>query len=295
MKRTCCIAILAMILAFALSVTAAAEMAVTSFYPIWLLTLNLTQGIEEITVHNLAAPETGCLHDYQLTGGDLKALSTADLFLINGAGMESYLDTVFEAFPELAVVDASDGIELMANPEGSETPFNAHIWLDPDMAKIMAENLCRGLRDVFPEHAEALDANLAAYKERLTAMDEKVKEVLAPYAGREIITFHEAFPYFAQHYGLSVAAVIALEPEEALSPRELGEMVKLIEEKGSIPLFTEPQYPSLAAEVISSETGAPLYMLDPCVTAPEGEVPLDWYEQIMQKNADVLVKAFAEP
>lgn len=286
---------LALLLVFLFPVLPALGETVTaSFFPVYLMARNLTDGIEGLEVHSLTAPDTGCLHDYQLSTGDLKALEDSKLFLICGAGMEAFLPMVQRAYPDLPLADASAGLTLLPSESG-ETEFNAHIWLDPDMASVMAENLCRGLRDVFPEHAEALDANLAAYKERLTAMDEKVKEVLAPYAGREIITFHEAFPYFAQHYGLSVAAVIALEPEEALSPRELGEMVKLIEEKGSIPLFTEPQYPSLAAEVISSETGAPLYTLDPCVTAPEGEVPLDWYEQIMQKNADVLVKAFAEP
>ena len=75
------------------------ETVVTSFYPIWLLALDLTRGLDDVSVRNLAAPDTGCLHDYQLQTGDMKVLAEADVFLINGAGMESYLDRVFSAFP----------------------------------------------------------------------------------------------------------------------------------------------------------------------------------------------------
>lgn len=292
MKRTCCIAILAMILVFALSATAAAETAVTSFYPIWLLTLNLTHGIEDITVHNLAAPETGCLHDYQLTGGDLKALSTADLFLINGAGMESYLDTVFEAFPELAVADASEGIELMANPEGSETPYNAHIWLDPSKAIAMAANLAEAMSKAWPQHATAIASNLDALTERLTQLDTELAEGLSGLSRHDIVTFHEAFPYFAAAYGLNVAAVVNAEPGETLSPAALAGLIETVKALGNPPLFTEPQYSDLNARTIAAETGAPVFTLDPIVTGPTDPAEaLTYYDQVMRQNMNTLKEA----
>ena len=89
-------------------VFAAGETVVTSFYPIWLLALNLADGVPGLEVRNLAAPDTGCLHDYQLQTGDMKTLAEADLFLVNGAGMESYLDLVYSAFPGLPVIRAAD-------------------------------------------------------------------------------------------------------------------------------------------------------------------------------------------
>ena len=75
-----------------------AETVVTSFYPIYLFALNLCDGLDDVAVHNLAAPGTGCLHDYQLQTRDMKQLAQADVFLINGAGMESYLPGVTDAF-----------------------------------------------------------------------------------------------------------------------------------------------------------------------------------------------------
>ena len=90
------------------------ETIVTSFYPIWIMTLNLTKGLEDhVFVRNMAAPSVGCLHDYQLQTSDMKALSGADLFLVNGAGMEAFLPEITHALPNLPVVEASEGIDLL--------------------------------------------------------------------------------------------------------------------------------------------------------------------------------------
>ena len=278
------------------------ETVVTSFYPVWLLTLNLTEGIEEIEVRNLAAPDTGCLHDYQLQTGDMKALSGADLFLVNGAGMESYLETVFSAFPGLPVISAAEGIPLLYGLDALEIGEadadadapNAHIWLSAANAAVMAGNLARGMAEKMPQHAEALEANLAALTARLTALNEQLKAGLAPLAGREIVTFHEAFPYFAQAYGLKVAAVVNREPGETLTPAQLAELAETVRRLGNPPLFVEPQYEDLSARVLAAETGAPVYTLDPVVTGPEENVPLDYYEKVMLENMRVLQEALGK-
>ena len=74
------------------------ETVTASFFPIYLFASNLLAGTEGIALHSLAQPQTGCLHDYQLSSGDLRALSDTDVFLINGAGMEGFLSFVFEGF-----------------------------------------------------------------------------------------------------------------------------------------------------------------------------------------------------
>ena len=276
---------------------AAAETVVTSFYPIYLFTLNLLDGVEGVTVRNLAAPDTGCLHDYQLQTGDMKLLSEADAFLINGAGMESYLTSVFEAFPSLPVTDASAGIALLeADLDGlsvgeSETLYNAHVWLDAENAAAMVASLAVGLIAACPDHAEAIAANRDAYIARLTALDEALTAGLADLPRRDIITFHEAFPYFANAYGLNVAAVVNREPGDALSPAALGQLVLLVRDLGIPPLFVEPQYEDLAAQTLARETGAAVYMLDPVVTGPETDVPLTYYEDVMLANMAVLQEA----
>ena len=305
LKRIVCI-LLALL---ALPAASLAETVVTSFYPIYLFTLNLTDGIDGVEVHNLAAPGTGCLHDYQLQTGDMKKLAQADVFLINGAGMESFLPGVTDAFPTLPVVDASEGVALLdAEVEGvvidthddnhededhdhDSGSYNAHIWLDAANAQIMVNNLAEGLIAVLPEHAEAIAANRDAYLARLAVLDSELTEGLTGLPHRDIITFHEAFPYFAQAYGLNVAAVVNREPGDALSPARLAELVHVVRDLGAPPLFVEPQYDDMAARTLSAETGAPVYELDPVVTGPEENIPLTYYEDMMRQNMAVLQEA----
>ena len=285
-KKTLCILLLSALL----TASAGAETVVTSFYPIQLLALNLLHGAEGVELVNLAAPGTGCLHDYQLNTGDMKALARADVFLINGAGMESYLDHVMQNLPDLPIVDASAGVELLEDVSG-EMEYNAHIWLDAGNAIRMAENLSAGLIEALPEQAELIAANRDALAARLAALDTELREGIAGLPRRDIVTFHEAFPYFARAYGLEVAAVVVLEPGDSLSPRQLAELVDTVTRLGNPPLFTEPQYESLAAETIAAETGAPIYELDPCVTGPSEDIPLTYYEDVMRRNLQVLQEA----
>ena len=279
------------------------ETVVTSFYPIWLLALNLTDGIPELLIRNLASPETGCLHDYQLQTGDMKVLSEADLFLINGAGMESYLANVFSAFPDLVVAEAAEGIPLLTGSgaleigaeSDEESEVNAHIWLDAGNAVVMAENLAQAMVNRFPDYRDRIQKNLENLTDRLSALDQELKTGLSGLAGKGIITFHEAFPYFAHAYGIEVLAVVNREPGEALTPSQLARLAEVIISLGLPPLFVEPQYVDLSARTLAAETGAAVYTLDPVVTVPEKDVPLDYYETVMRQNMHTLQQALGGP
>ena len=299
MKKLLTLALALMLLA--LPAAASAETVVTSFYPIYLFALNLLDGVEDVTLTNLADTGTGCLHDYQLQTGDMKDLARADVFLINGAGMESYLEGVFDAFPALPVVDASAGVTLLEDcsdhdhdDHDHDHAFNAHIWLDAENAILMVNNLAEGLIAALPAHAETIAANRDAYIVRLTTLDAELSAVLANVPNKDIITFHEAFPYFAEAYGLHVAAVVNRDPDDALSPRALAELCKTVTSLGTPPLFTEPQYEDVAAQTISRETGASIHTLDPIVTGPEKDIPLTYYEDVMRQNLAVLLSALSE-
>ncbi len=295
MFKKCCSLLLLLLF---LPVFALGETVVTSFYPIWLLALNLADGIETLEVRNLASPDTGCLHDYQLQTVDMKALSGADMFLVNGAGMESYLDTVLSAFPDLPVISAAEGIPLLYGTDALEIgesedseEANAHIWLSAANASRMAENLARGMAERLPDASEKILSNLEVLQSRLQQLDNTLREGLSSLPNKGIVTFHEAFPYFAEAYGLRVIAVVNREPGETLTPAQLARLADTIRELGNPPLFVEPQYEDLSARTLSAETGSPVYTLDPVVTGPEENVPLDYYESVMLENMRVLQEA----
>ena len=258
---------------------------VTSFYPMYVLTANVTDGVEGISLTNMAEQQTGCLHDYQLLPADMKALEKADVFVINGAGMESFMSRVSEQFTELHVITASEGVEMIQDASGEE---NAHVWLDPVRAAQQVRNIAAGLAQADPEHAKAYEANGEAYASRLTSLGNDLRAQLADVKSREIITFHEAFPYFAEAFDLHVAAVIEREPGSEPTTQEIAHTVDLVREKGIAALFVEPQYPDRAAETIARETGAGIYTLDPIVT---GDLDKDAYEKKMRENADTLAEA----
>lgn len=284
-----------------LPVFAGAETVITSFYPVWLMTLNLTDGLDHIDVRNLAAPAVGCLHDYQLQPADMKALSRADLFLINGAGMETFLSVIGETFPSLPVVEASAGISLLQEgdalgllEESPEEETNSHIWLDPLRAVQMAENLAKGLIQTFPADEPVITRNLNSLTDRLRALNEELAAGLSPLPRKDIVTFHEAFPYFAAAYGLHVVAVVNREPGETLTSYQLGVLAEEIKKLGNPPLFVEPQYEDLSARVLAEETGSRVWSLDPIVTGPAENPPLDYYEQVMRKNMQTLIEALSD-
>ena len=274
------------------------ETIVTSFYPIWLLALNLADGVPELEVRNLAAPGTGCLHDYQLQTGDMKVLSEADLFLVNGAGMESYLDHVFSAFPDLPVAEAAAGIPLLTETDAltigeneDDGEINAHIRLSAANAAVMAENLAKAMEAQFPDRQEKIEDNRKALQARLLALDQELREGLSGLPRKGIITFHEAFPYFARAYGLDIVAVVNREPGETLTPAQLAQLAEAIVALDAPPLFVEPQYEDLSARTLAAETGAAIYTLDPVVTGPEEDVPPDYYETVMRRNMETLREA----
>lgn len=275
---------------------------VASFYPVYIFAGNLLQDIPGVSLSCMTAPSTGCLHDYQLLTRDMRLLSNADALIIGGAGMETFLPDVLHQLPDLPVVDCSEGIELICAHEEhhhdhghgheheheAEEEYNAHIWLAPGNAIQMVRNMEKRLIELMPEHAEQIAENASAYVARLEEMNAYLSDSLMAASSRKIVTFHDAFPYFAKAYGLEIVAVVSLEPEEPLSPRMLTEVVHIVQEAGNPPLFAEPQYKNAALEAISRETGAPVYLLDPMVT---GDGSLTAYEDVMVRNLHTLLEA----
>ena len=257
---------------------------VTSFYPVYVAVLNVTAGIPGVEVSNLASPHVGCMHDYQLTAGDVRRLADADLLLVNGAGMEPFLGKVAQQSPGVRVVGVSEGIALLDD--------NPHVWVSLEGARRQTENIAAALAAAAPDRADAFRANASAYNASLSALEEKMRAALAPYAGTPIVTFHQAFPYFARDFDLDLAGEIEREPGAEPSARELADTVKLVRQRKVKALFAEPQFPDQSAQVVARETGVRVYSLDPVVTGPSDPAAARGaYLQAMEKNLEVLQEA----
>ena len=297
MKKSMLSALLALALAMCSGCAAeedAGKTIVTSFYPMYVFTQNVVRDVPGVRVVNMASESAGCLHDYQLQTRDMVTLEGADALVINGGGMEQFMDKVIAQRPELPVINASDGIEMLCGEDDHDGHdhdhgvYNAHVWLDPALAMRQVQNIADGLAAVDSENAEAYQQNAAAYKARIQALDAELSAQLEPFAGSAIVTFHEAFTYFADAYGLVVAGVIANDAGEEPSTRQIAATCDLVKQYQVKALFVEPQYPTKSAETIARETGAQVFTLNPVVS---GDGSPESYENAMRENARVLTEA----
>lgn len=257
---------------------------VTSFYPIYVDAINIAKDIDGVKVTNLTKDETGCLHDYTLTPSDMKTLETADIFVVNGAGMEAFMDKVIKQQPNLSIIEASQDIPLLKH----EDEENAHVWMSVTNSIKQVENITAQLIKLDSEHKDQYQKNADEYVAKLKSLKSKMDTELKDIKNRDIVTFHEAFSYFAQEFDFNIAATIEREPGSEPSPKELEETIDIVKQSNIKALFAEPQYSPKAAETIAKETGAKVYTLDPIVT---GDGSPDSYIKIMEHNIKSLKEA----
>lgn len=275
---------------------------VTSFYPMYLLASNVVKDIDNVELINMTNSATGCLHDYSLTTDNIKLLEDCDVFIINGAGMESFLDKVLEQKPDLKIIDTSEGIELIKSDYEEESDdhdhdhdhdhdeeYNPHVWLSVENAIKQVENIENKLIEYNSINKDKYSKNAKEYIEQLSNLDNKIHSELDNIKNKNIVTFHEAFPYFAKEYGLNIVGVVQREAGSEPSAKELQETIEKIKKLDVKAICVEPQYSTKAAETISKETNVKVYTLDPIVTE---ESKNSSYIDIMNKNLETLKEAF---
>ena len=271
---------------------------VTSFYPVYLLAQEITQGAEGITLENMAQPQTGCLHDYELSISDMKLLETADVFIINGGGMESFLNQALERYPDLTVVDTSEGISLLEE-EGhhhhdeeeeaaDEHEGNSHIWLSPARAAQQAENIAAALSEMDKADAAVFAENAANFKKETDALLQEAAQIALP-EDTEAEVFHEGFAYFAELFGMEIASGIFVDEYQVPSAKELTEAADEAKEHNIRFFLTAADDGRIYAETLAGETGETITLLDPLTTAAKGS-----YTERMRKNIQAVAEHWKE-
>jgi len=256
----------------------------TSFYPMYIHTLNIAGNIPGVEIKNLTRPTTGCLHDYQATPDDIARLTAADAVVINGGGMEAFLDKSLQGGRKPAVINASEGIEWLRDEHG----INPHVWASPTLAIQQVENIARQLAAADPAHAGIYKQQAQKYVTQLEALRDRMRPELQRLRVRDLVTFHEAFVYFAREFNFNAIAVVTADDGMIPRPRELVQTATLIKARHIPAIFVEPQYASDAALTIARETGAGIYTLDPGVTGP---ARADAYVRTMEANLLELQRA----
>lgn len=267
----------------------------TSFYPLYIFTLNLLDGIEELNVKCMAEQSVGCLHDYTLTAKDAKLLSDAQVLVINGAGMESFLEDATRSIGNFKVIDSSENIDLICEEEhhheGNDDHHhheNSHIWLSLRNAKVQVKNIKNGLVKEFPEYEKQIEKNYSDYIKRLNSLEDERKSVLLETKDMKSISFHGAFEYLAQDLGFEICHTIESDEGYEPSAKELAGLSFEIEKEKIKALFVAPDYSGSAAEILGRETNTEIYVINPIIS---GEEKLTAYEDAMKINYKIILEA----
>jgi ABC-type Zn uptake system ZnuABC Zn-binding protein ZnuA len=271
---------------------------VTSVPIIYSLTANVAG--DAVRLENLLPPGSSP-HQVSFTPGQARLLHDADILVVNGAGLEPWVDDMVAASGNktLRVLVASKGLEFLrpgepvpipgSKSDQTEEPTNVdpHVWLDPANARRMVTTIAEGLAQGDPADADAFRQRAVAYDTRLQTLDTEIRAALQGVPNRRFISFHSAFQYYARAFGLEQAAVIEEFPGKEPSPQYLAGLVRLVKESGVTAVFSEPQFSPRPADALAREAGVTVYEVD-----PEGAVlAASLYEDLMRANTATFVKA----
>ena len=261
--------------------------------PVWDFTSRLCQGTP-LAVTRLVTEQVSCLHDYSLNVRQVKAAEAAQVVVISGAGLEDFLDDLLLDVP---TIDASQGISLLHSEEGHEEEEHhheedghhreedPHIWLSPENAQVMAQNICEGLSRQYPDYEDTFRANLEDLLTQLEALQSYGEEQLSGLQCRELIPFHDGFSYFAQAFHLSILESVEEESGSEASAKDLIHLTELVRDHNLPAIFTEVSGSDSAARVIARETGCKVYALDMAMSGSS-------YFEAMYHNIDTIREAF---
>lgn len=291
----------------------------TSCNPMYIATVNVAGDMDGVTVQNLSQPTTGCLHDYTLTTEDMKNLANADVLVVNGGGMEGYLEDVMEAYPDLAIIDTYECLEHDSKyydlhfveendeeiledehieeehteDEHSEEGHhhdheqNSHIWMDSEIFAAQVQAIADGLSEFDASNASSYEKNASDY---INALNTKIdKQGLdQKLSGANVAILHEAFEYTALSLGANVATTLDLDEERQVSAGEVSQLIDSIRDNNVSIVFAEYDYGKSVGDLIEEQTDAKVVYLE---TLVHGSYGASDYVTIMNFNYEAIAEA----
>ena len=231
--------------------------------------------------------------DYEPKPDDARKLSDAKLVVSNGVGLDNFLDRLLASgtggkTPQLVLGDGIPTITV----DGEANP---HFWLDPGLVKqYYVPKIAAKLSDIDPAGKATYDANAAAYSSTLDSLDAELKAKIAtiPEANRKLVTFHDAFPYFARHFGFELVGVILANVGQEPTAAELAALVDKVKSAGVKAVFSEAQFSPKLSQTLAQEAGI-TKVVTTLYNDALGPAPADNYLGLMRWNVDQIVAALS--
>lgn len=263
-----------------------------SFYPVYVAAMNVIGEVPGVSLQCLAQPQTGCLHDYQLTPSDRQLLEQTDVLLLNGAGAEEFLEATLAELPAVTVVDTAAGLTLL--PAGEEHPheeghgheelYNEHTWISPVCYAAQVNALAEGLAQADPAHAQIYRDNARRYGEQIAAVADELTQAVRVGGYGECLLFSESLAYLARDLGLQALYTLSIGESSQLSAAELAAAEQAIRDKKVLLLY-DAQYDQLYTYLREFPAECRVLSID---TAVRGDLTADAWLRAMQQTAAAL-------
>ena len=239
---------------------------VTSFYPMYIMLLNITTGAQNIELSNMTDVNIGCLHDYTLRTEDLKKIDEADVFIMNGLGLEDFIQKVLETNQELQVIDSSEEItenyitqvRTIANKLGSLNPEN---------------------KELYANNAEEYIASINSIKKEYATKVETLR-------GKKAVCLNESFFYLGKELGMDFITIETNHEESTLSAEMLSSIIEQMKAENITYIILDKDDDMKNAQTLQRETGATIYALDSGLT---GSLNKNSYLNSLQGNYRILL------
>lgn len=277
-----------------------------------LTTIKPLQQIATAVMHGVDTPallmDPGASpHTYALRPSDRRALAGAERIYWVGPELEMFLQDLLERqensvdllhLPNMTVREQvqvhnfqedehADHHGGHAHGHGHDHgSLDAHIWLSPTNASVIAGYMAEDLASLYPQHAERLQTNLTAFRQRLAKLDEQLKARLAPLKDKPYFVFHDGYGYFEDHYGIRPQGIFSLSHEVQPGARHVNQLRQRLQAAGPSCVFTEPQFTPRLVNSLTQGLPVSVGILDPLGGATE--VGPTGYEQMLADTGNAL-------
>lgn len=250
-------------------------------------------GGDLVSVTSLV-PKNGDVHTFAAKPRDILAVANARLIVMNGLGLDDWLDRTIanasaDGTPLVKLGVDLPGVALLPGEEaGTQNP---HLWLDVGYAEGYVDRIAAALASVDPTNAGAYRRQATAYRDRLTALDGRIRAEIAtiPEANRKVVMFHDAFPYYARAYGITIVGVAVPAPGQDPSAGYTSRLIDAVRAADVRAIFSERQFPAKLVEQLAAETGA---VVNASLYSDSlGDDPVTSYEALMAWDTQQIVEA----
>ena len=253
----------------------------TSFYPIYIMTLNIVDGAQNIEINNMSDINTGCIHDYSLTTADLRKFETTDVFVENGKDLEKFTENIIKLYPDIKIIESAENV---VNVIEDEEEKNAHIWLSIDNYIMQVNKISEELSEMNIENKEIYLDNAKKYIQKLNILKQEYSNIKNGEV-KKVVCLNEALEYLIKDLDITAINIRTDHEQSSISAEMMKETINKMKKENIKVIFIDKYDNKNVAELLANETNAKIYTLNSAMTGNNNK---DDYLNIMKENLEII-------